>query len=150
MTYTSSFFKKILLLCICTLGACSDNFISSVPDSSFEFQINLNVYNDLLVPGEAEYFSAGGYSGVWVVNSPILSDKNNPYIAFDACCPYEAKRSIRISDGGGYAQCDSCHTLYNWQVDGSTIAGDSLGGPGTEPLRPYTVSKTGSMLTVFN
>lgn len=150
MHIKSYFFIKISLLSVFFLFSCTDNFISSIPDTSFEFQVNLNIYNNLLVPGESEYFQKGGYSGVWIVNSPILSTQNNPFIAFDACCPYESKRNILIRNKDGYAQCDSCHTMYNWQVDGSVIAGDSLGGPGTEPLRPYSVSMAGSMLTVFN
>ncbi|MFV0290204.1 MAG: hypothetical protein ACK5IJ_04805 [Mangrovibacterium sp.] len=131
-------------------NACSESFVSSIPETSFDFQINLNIYNELQIPGEAMYFSNGGYAGVWIINSPTLSMENNPYIAFDACCPYESSREIRIKDMDGYAQCDSCHTMYNWQIDGSTIAGDNVGGLGTEPLRSYSVSKNGMMLTVFN
>ncbi|MFV0553163.1 MAG: hypothetical protein ACK5LR_00490 [Mangrovibacterium sp.] len=143
-------FQNLIILCAILLSACTENFVSSVPDTSFEFSINLNIYNSLLVSGEAVYFPSGGYSGVWVINSPMLVDSKNPYIAFDACCPHEASRNIRISNKDGYAQCDSCLTMYNWLIDGSTLAGDSLGGLGTEPLRPYSVSKAGSMLTVFN
>ncbi|MFV0521840.1 MAG: hypothetical protein ACK5MI_05360 [Mangrovibacterium sp.] len=143
-------YLNFLLVTGITLSSCADNFVSSIPNTDFELQINLNIYNDLLVPGGAKYFSAGGYSGVWVINSPILSGENNPFIAFDACCPYESKHDIIVKNKGTYAECDSCHTIYNWQIDGSVLAGDSLGGLGTEPLRPYSISKTGSMLTVFN
>lgn len=150
MQFKQAIFQKITFFFLLFLSSCVEEYESLVPDTSFQVQVNLNIYNKLLIPGEAEFFSTGGYSGIWVMHSPALASENNPFIAFDACCPYEAERSIRIVSKGAYAQCDSCHTMYNWQMDGSTIAGDSLGGPGTQALRSYAVSKAGSMLTIFN
>ncbi len=130
--------------------SCSENFIPSIPDKSFEFTVNTVIYPQLLNVNGTFKNDQHGYGGVWVINSPSLADKSNPYIAFDASCPYEANPKIVIRDMDGYGKCDSCQTLYNWLMDGSTIAGDSLGGLGTEPLRQYSTSFDGNLIHVFN
>jgi len=76
-----------------------------------------------------------GYSGVVVVRGV-----DNVLYAFDRCCPYEAKREIKLNLDYYYLTCPACGSQFSIG-NGSGYVNK---GPAVEPLKTYHVYKNGT------
>lgn len=132
-------FLLALLLAFAT--ACKDQVNSSIPYVKFTTPISLANNNGLNIPANPLYFN-GGYGGIIVIYTGFSYD------AFDITCPYEVSGQCKINtDGDIIATCPCCGTQYNLMTGGSVMAGT---GPGTEPLKPYSVTQSAGYLYVSN
>lgn len=136
-------FSFILLFVLSLSYSCKDDYNSSIPYVRVNFSIPLANNNDLLIPGNCVYFSAG-YGGVIVMYTDLYY---SPYYAFDAACPYEADPACRITVEGGIGTCSCCGTQYNLWDGGSVLIGT---GPGIEPLKQYQVTRSDNRLYITN
>jgi len=143
------------MLWLCVIG-CGDSYESSIPSVTFNFSCSLL---------QSPYFKISGNSGVGrflkveknvnglpvgygglIIGQSVYSD-GNTYVAYDAACPVEASRNVSvelIEDGLGTAECPKCHTKYNLS------SGGYPSGEGTEYLKHYKVSVSGTTLQVHN
>jgi nitrite reductase/ring-hydroxylating ferredoxin subunit len=124
---------------------------SPIPDVYVSFTVNLNIYNDLNVPGNAMYFPGPGIGGVIVsCLEPGI------YYAFDATCTNEASRSCLVLKNEEFEhcpclfqdfilECNCCGSQF-YRIDGSLF-----NGPASIPLKHYNVSLMNNYtLRVYN
>ena len=132
-------FSFLVFILLIIIPACEDDFNSSIPYTPVNFRVNLVNNNQLTVDGNSLFFGFG-YGGVIVTNA------GSTYYANDATCPYEIDIQCRVeAEGSAIATCPCCGSTYNLWDGGSVIK-----GPSSEPLKPYRVSQTGSILIVTN
>ena len=132
------------------LAACnSATTTPTIPSISFSTQINIANqqyqalrYDNGVVTLPATGINGGGVKGLLVVRqnaSTFLAfDRNCPYQPYDACATVSLDRNSRLFFR------DSCCTS---QFD---FRGNVTGGPALRPLRQYTTSLSGSLLTITN
>ncbi len=132
------------------LAACnSATTTPTIPSISFSTQINIANqqyqalrYDNGVVTLPATGINGGGVKGLLVVRqnaSTFLAfDRNCPYQPYDACATVGLDRNSRLFFR------DSCCTS---QFD---FRGNVTGGPALRPLRQYTTSLSGSLLTITN
>lgn len=136
-----NFAKYLLLPLVLVLFSLSCNTIDSeVPDIPFTFEINLNLYNNL-VPGNALLFKGVGYGGVIV-----SCESPGRYYAYDATCTEEISQDCTLELEGILGVCPCCQSKYILIGGGYPTS-----GPAAAPLRPYNVSQVNSFtLRVYN
>jgi nitrite reductase/ring-hydroxylating ferredoxin subunit len=136
-----------------TLGPSSCDKIndSPIPDVYVSLIINLNIVNDLNVPGNAVYFPGYGFGGVIVSCMEV-----GVYYAFDASCTEEADRSCLVLKNEEFQhcpclfndfilECNCCGSQFS-RIDGSVFK-----GPASRPLKHYNVSLMNNYtLRVYN
>ncbi len=126
---------------VLTSGSCNKEDDQIIPNVLVPFTINLNIVNELTVPGNSVYFPGVSFGGVIV-----YCELQGSYYAFDAACTYEASSSCRLKNEGVLGTCDCCGSQFI--LLGS---GDRVDGPATRPLRRYNVSFiNNSTLRVYN
>jgi nitrite reductase/ring-hydroxylating ferredoxin subunit len=145
--------KYFIFFLFLALGAPSCDKIneSPIPDVYVSFTVNLNIYNDLNVPGNAMYFPGPGFGGVIVsCFEPGL------YYAFDATCTNEASRSCLVLKNEEFEhcpclfqdfilECNCCGSQFS-RIDGSLF-----NGPASRPLKHYNVSLiNNNTLRIYN
>lgn len=118
----------VLLLTV--FSSCNDLDNHVVPNVPVSFTVNLNIANDLTIPGNSLYFPNDGYGGVLV-----YCELPGSYYAFDATCTYEVSRTCIAANDGVLATCPCCGSQF------ILISGayPSI-GPATLPLKQYNVS----------
>jgi len=104
-----------------------DTMVPYVPVS---FVVNLNIVNQLTVPGNSVFFPQYGYGGVIV-----YCELPGSYYAYDATCTYEVSRSCIVENEGLIAECPCCGSQF--VLLGSAYPSE---GPATMPLKQYNVS----------
>lgn len=124
---------------------------SPVPDIYVSFSVNLNIYNDLNVPGNAMFFPGAGFGGVIV-----SCFEPGIYYAFDAACTHEASRSCLVLKNEKFEhcpclfqdfilECTCCGSQFS-RIDGSVFR-----GPASVPLKQYNVSVMNSYnIRIYN
>lgn len=149
-------FKLIKILFLSLTGilfSCEDaNDNSSIPDYPVYLERNTNseaiplrTIGGVMTFTEYEKSSdALGYGGIM-----IMYGYKDEYYAYDMACPYEKKRTVRVTPNGvGQAICDECGSVFNIGWGG----GYRESGPAEENLKGYTVTKhntsSGLILTV--
>lgn len=140
--------KKILLLLFVALAfACnSDDFNNRnpyIPSYGFSTQIDMNLpsFSQLQYAGNGKYYNDGitGVRGIFIFNT------GSGFNAFDAACPNQELSSCSTMTLNGimaHCNCDDAdYSLFTGQTD----------APGHDyPMKPYRVSRSGSILTVYN
>ena len=129
-----------LLVTIMTLFCCDDERYQIVPYVPVSFTINLNIWNDLTVPGNSVYFEGPGFAGV-----VVYCEFPGSYYAFDAACTYEISRDCRITCDGVVATCPCCKSQFVLLSGGNPIK-----TPASKPLQPYHVSVINNLLRIYN
>lgn len=114
---------------------------SPVPDVYVSLTVNLNIVNELNVPGNSVFFPGFGYGGVIV-----YCELPGSWYAFDASCTYEASRSCIVKNDGALADCPCCGSQF------VLISGAyPTKSPATLPLKQYNVSVMNSFtLRIYN
>jgi Rieske Fe-S protein len=114
---------------------------SQVPDVSFSFTINLNIYNDLKIPGNSVYFPGVGFGGVI-----ISCETFDSYYAYDATCTNELSQNCVLKNDGVLGTCPCCKSQYVLYY-----AAYPSSGPAVAPLKQYNISNVNSFtLRVYN
>jgi nitrite reductase/ring-hydroxylating ferredoxin subunit len=141
------FFIACLLL---ALAACSDEFVSSIPDYQVYLRRDLNFLGDfnLSMPNGCKTFTKKenaldelGFGGILVCRS---TDGASLY-AFDMACTNEFSRTVRVyPDGMGNAVCEKCGAKF---IIGYGT-GNCIEGEAKEPLKPYRVHVSGTEIIV--
>jgi len=132
------FIFYILLLFMASCDKAQD---SQVPDIPFSFTINLNIANDLTIPGNSMFFPGIGYGGVLV-----YCELPGTYYAFDATCTYEISQNCKIKNEGALGTCSCCDSQFIL-IGGAYPAK----GPAAAPLKVYNISQVNSFtLRVYN
>ncbi len=136
--------NRIIFLLIAGLicyGCGNDEVQDELPPAAFgDITINLSLpqYQDLAIDGGFEYVSAG-LRGIIVYRENAFTyhaiEQNCTYLPFEAGSTVDVDNGIRLRD----PSCGSIFTL----PDGVPIS-----GPAFVPLRKYSVSLNGQMLTI--
>lgn len=134
--------KYFIFFLIILISQISCNKIqdSEIPDVPVSFTINLNISNELTIPGNSMIFR-GGYGGVIV-----YCELPGIYYAFDATCPYEISQTCRIHNEGVLGTCPCCESQF-------ILIGGAFPskGPAAAPLKQYNVSQINNFtLRVYN
>lgn len=135
--------KYFIFFIFLTLGSSSCDKIndSPVPDVHFSLTVNLNIVNDLNVPGNSAFFPGFGYGGVIV-----YCELPGSWYAFDAACTYEVSRNCIVKNDGVLADCPCCNSQF------VLLSGAyPTKSPAALPLKQYNVSVMNSFtLRVYN
>ena len=127
-------------------NGCKDDYNSVIPYIYVNMDVNPTTYIELNIPGGAAYFKNAGYGGILVFRD--LVDSSNPFLAFDACCPFEVSSTTRVAvkDDSGVATCPVCGSQFIlFGGNGSPIK-----GPASEPLKQYHTSFVGGRILIRN
>jgi Rieske Fe-S protein len=121
--------------------SCEKVIDSPIPDFYVSYTINLNIVNELNVPGNSVFFPNAGYGGLIV-----YCELPGSWYAFDAACTYEASRTCIVKNEGVLADCPCCGSQY------VLISGAyPTKSPATLPLKQYNVSVMNSFtIRVYN
>lgn len=134
----------VLLLLMPLLGCDNENFNNRnpyIPSVGFSksFDMNLPLYSQLQFPGNSVYYGGqdAGVLGIIIFNS------GSGFRAYDGACPnQELSVCSRLQVSGSVATCPCDDAQYN------LFTGQA---PGLEyPLKPYRVSVSGTVITVYN
>ena len=123
------------------LFSCDKEDNTIIPNVHVSFVINLNIINELTVPGNSVLFPQYGFGGVIV-----YCELPGSYYAFDATCTYEASSICHLKNEGVLGTCDCCGSQY--VLIGGGYPSE---GPATVPLKTYNVSFVdNAALRVYN
>ena len=122
------------------LFSCDKDQNKIIPYVPVSFMIDLNIVNDLMVPGNSVYFPGMGYAGVIV-----YCEFQGSYYAYDAACTNEISQSCILKNEGILATCPCCKSQF-LLLSGAYPSK----GPAAFPLQMYHVSIVGSKLHVYN
>ncbi len=122
-------------------SSCEKINDSPIPDVHFSLTVNLNIVNDLNVPGNSVFFPGFGFGGVIV-----YCELPGSWYAFDASCTYEASRNCIVKNDGVLADCPCCNSQF------VLLSGAyPTKSPAALPLKQYNVSVMNSFtLRVYN
>ncbi|RZJ30241.1 MAG: hypothetical protein EOO48_05440 [Flavobacterium sp.] len=138
--------KKLLLLLVLPLflGCQNESFNNNnpyIPNYPFSVQLDmaLPAYSQLQYVSNA-YFYGGADGGVRGI---IIFNTGSGYNAYDAACPnQELSACSTMGINGIYAHCpcdDANYSLFSGQAPGKQY-----------PMKQYRVSKSGTLLTIYN
>lgn len=131
----------VVLLVFMSVSNSCDTIDSEVPDIPFSFTINLNIYNDLKIPGNSVYFPGIGFGGV-IVSCETFDN----YYAYDATCTNEISQNCKLELDGILATCPCCQSKYILYYEAYPTS-----GPAVAPLKQYNISNLNSFtLRVYN
>lgn len=136
--------SKLLILVFITMVACStdpgDDPIPYQPFPDVVINLNLPAYNNLRSDKGSVYIKDG-------VRGIILYRLNsNTYYAFERNCSYrpnDACATVDVHSSTLYMVDTCCGSTFDFN-------GNPTGGPAWRPLRRYSTSLNGSVLTVTN
>ena len=121
--------------------SCDKNENTIIPYVPVSFTINLNIINDLNVPGNSVYFPGAGFGGV-----VVYCELPGSYYAFDAACTYEVSTTCKAVNEGVVGTCSCCGSQFIF-LSGAYPSK----GPAAMPLKQYNVSQLNSFtLRVYN
>ena len=131
----------ILFVLLLVVSASCSKIDYPIPDVPVSYQINLNIANDLTIPGNSMYFGNAGFGGIIV-----YCEIPGSWYAFDAACSYEASRSCIVKNDGVLAECPCCGSTY------VLLSGAyPTKSPASIPLKQYNVSLINNFtLRIYN
>ena len=137
---SGKYFFLFLILMIMSVS-CDKIQDSQVPNVPFFFTVDLNIANQLRIPGNSMFFPGIGYGGVIV-----YCELEDSYYAYDATCTYEISQTCKVKNEGVLGTCSCCGSEF-FLTGGAYPAS----GPAAAPLRQYNVSQVNSFtLRVYN
>lgn len=141
LVFKSMKYFSVFLLAFVVTASCDKVNDSVVPNVPFSFTVNLNIVNELTIPGNSVYFPGAGFGGVI-----IYCELPDSYYAFDATCTYEVSRTCKIENEGVLGTCPCCGSQFIL-ISGAYPSK----GPAAAPLKQYNVSMVNSFtLRVYN
>lgn len=142
--------RAVVVLLLMVICSCSKITESDIPYARVWFKLDLRYsdkdlvpllsYKEFTTPRAAGEYT--GYAGLLIVHS-----YDNLYMAFDRCCPNEARRDVVIVPGNndGTATCPQCKTVYDISNGGTPNS-----GPSKFALRRYNVTQSGETIQIHN
>ncbi|MFZ5428772.1 MAG: ubiquinol-cytochrome c reductase iron-sulfur subunit [Bacteroidota bacterium] len=135
---------RILIVWLITalfFAACDKEKYRVIPYVPVYLTINLNIVNELMVPGNSVFFGGQGYGGIVI----YCFDPGNIYYAYDGACTHEISNSCRVNNEGVLATCPCCGSQF-------LLMGNAYPskGPATFPLQEYQTAISGNTLRIFN
>ena len=128
------------ILILFTNPSC-DEIDSQIPEVPVRLTINLNIINELTIPGNSVLFENYGFGGIIV-----YCELPGSYYAYDAACTNEINQTCSIVNEGVLGTCSCCESKFI--LSGSAYPSE---GPASAPLKQYNVSILGNnMLRVYN
>lgn len=130
------------------MTSCDDSVQSSIPDYPVYLDLNLaSTYPNFNSPNQSLTFLKRiietdriGYGGILV-----YIGFDGEFYAFDMCCPYEAKPTVRVYPNDiGQAVCEKCGTVF----DIGYGIGNPSSGPAKEVLKRYRANVSGNVLYI--
>ena len=143
-------FSVAILASLSVLAACSSaDTTQTIPSVAFSTQINVTNqqyqalrYDNGVVALPATGTAGGGVKGLLIIrqnaSTYLAFERNCPYRPYDACSLVSLDRSSRL-----FLRDSCCASQFNFQ-------GQVIGGPAPRPLRQYSTSLIGSLLTITN
>lgn len=139
LKYGKYFVFSVALLMISI--SCDKTQNTPIPYVPVSFPINLNIANDLTVPGNSMFFPGVGYGGI-----VVYCELPGSYYAFDATCTYEVSRTCIVQNESVAAECPCCKSQFIL-LSGAYPSN----GPAEMPLKQYNVSMINDFtLRVYN
>ena len=120
--------------------SCKNDKNKIIPYVPVSFTIDLNIWNDLTIPGNSVLFPGVGYGGILV-----YCEFQGSYFVYDAACTHEVSQGCILKNEGILATCPCCDSQF-LLISGAYPSS----GPATYPLQPYHVSVSGSKLHIYN
>lgn len=121
--------------------SCDKNYNHIIPNVPVSFTVNLNIINELTVPGNSVFYPNAGFGGV-----VIYCELPGSYFAFDAACTNEISRTCVVENEGVLATCPCCDSQFIL-LSGAYPSR----GPATLPLKQYNVSTVNDFtLRIYN
>lgn len=143
MTQLVSKYRKFFLLALMAIflnSSCDSDKYSLIPDVPVSLTINLNIVNDLTVPGNSAFFPGAGFGGI-----VVYCELPGSWYAFDAACTHELSSSCRVKNEGITGICPCCGSQFVF------LGGTPTKGPAARPLKAYPVSvMNSSTIRVYN
>lgn len=122
-------------------NSCDKEQTTLIPYVPVNFNIDLNILNELTVPGNSAFFPEFGFGGVIV-----YCELPGSYYAFDAACTHEISSTCKLGNEGILGTCECCGSQFI--LLGGGFPSD---GPAKSPLKNYNVSfLNNSTLRVYN
>jgi hypothetical protein len=137
----------LAMLAACNSGTGTQPLIPSVPvnvqlDLLDQQNKALRFDNGVVAIPAGSANGRGGIKGIYVVRQNATTytafERNCPYQPLDACATVTLDRSSHL-----FFRDSCCTSQFNLQ-------GQVTGGPSARPLRQYTTSLSGSLLTITN
>lgn len=146
--FIKPFFYFLVFFVVAFLHSCNSDKIEYIPYRYVDFTVDLNIKNDLAVPGFSELYPFEGFGGVIVFcefydfTYPELSI----FKAFDAACTHEVTDSCSIINYGNsfYGECPCCQSKFEF-TSGTPVDGEAF-----YPLKNYKVSYINNRLYIRN
>jgi len=141
-------FSTIIICLLLFNNSCKNKREEYIPFTYVNFTVDINIKNDLTIPGYSIIYPNEGFGGVIVVCYYYDSSApdNSIYYAFDAACTFEVSDSCSVNNDGNslFGECPCCHTKYDLS-SGYPIQGEAL-----YPLKSYKISIINNMLYIRN
>lgn len=130
------------LIIFLAIAGCKKLYDSQVPDvPPFTLTIDLNLRNELTIPGNSIYIPNIGFGGVIVsCESPGV------YYAYDATCTNEVSQSCKIKNDGILGTCSCCGSKFVLLYEAYPSS-----GPAAAPLKRYQIAQVNSFtIRIYN
>lgn len=142
------FYAPVFVLLLLLTPQCTDKYEDYVPYVPVSLNINLDIRNELKIPGNSIYIKEYGYGGI-IVYCEILdfmTPANSIYHAYDATCTNEVSTEciVEIEDNPVFASCPCCQNRY------SLLDGRLQKGTAKWPLKQYVVRVVNNTLRITN
>lgn len=149
LSFTKIRFFLITLLIALLFIQCDDEEYTPFP--YIRFNVTLSISNDLLNMNIGEYIYVSGYNyglGGFIIYRKDYSE----YLAFDAACTHEAKKSCIVENDsemeGLMVVCPCCGSKY-WVINTDDFA-NVYKGPSRRGLIQYRTYLSLNSLIVYN
>lgn len=153
MDIKHSFLRVFCILLLATLllpsSGCDDSEKNYVPYVPVSLTVNLDLRNELKIPGNSLYIPEYGFGGIIIfcLNYDLMTPLNSEYYAYDATCTYERSSDCRVEleDNMVFAICPKCGTRYS-MLDGRPQSGAKT----LYPLKSYAARIYSNELKITN
>lgn len=132
------FFPFVFFVLLVT--GCDKENNRIIPYVPVSFEVNLNIVNDLRVPGNSVFFAGPGFAGLIV-----YCEQPGIYTAYDAACTNEISARCIIRNEGVLGTCPCCGSQF--VLTGGAYPAK---GPASFPLQQYHVSYMNNIVRVYN
>ncbi len=133
-------FFLVSLFAVIVWSGCDKEKNRIIPYVPVRFEVNLNIVNELTIPGNSVFFKGPGYAGIIV-----LCESPGIYQAYDAACTHEISATCVVQNEGVLGTCPCCGSQYVLMGGGYPAK-----GPASIPLQPYHVSVMGNIIRIYN
>ena len=142
------FYAPVFVLLLLLTPQCTDKYEDYVPYVPVSLNINLDIRNELKIPGNSIYIKEYGYGGIIVYCEmfDFMAPANSIYHAYDATCTNEVSTEciVEIEDNSVFASCPCCQNRY------SLLDGRLQKGTAKWPLKQYVVRVVNNTLRITN